>query len=160
MEHVIQLARAVLFLVIAFAVFMVVQISSLAPMWLAFGSRFAFAGEGPMASSGWCIGMLAGSTAAAFFSGLGLARFGGVQRQRLCAVFAVLLCVLHAYGAATVTERVAANAAMEVDLDTMSFSQAGEFAVSPAWYHAVALISNAAAAVAGGRLNSVASDRK
>ena len=160
MRDLIQFAKPCLILILAFVVFFAIQIASLALMWFSLGSRFAFSGDGPVASDGWCMGMLAGTTLGSFVAGLVLAVGGKPNGARLCLALALILCALNAYGAVTVGERLAANSRMDVDLESITFAEAGNFAVSPEWYYGLALFANGAAVVAGGRLVRNGSQRK
>jgi hypothetical protein len=115
------------------------SLANIAAMWFLLGSQFAFAGNGPVASSGWCLGMLVGGSAAALAGG-SLCRF--VAGGKSCGAGHVLVAVTLLLAISGIAMGKSANDAMLPEgkqVAELSFMEASEYAVSPFWFHAANL---------------------
>ncbi len=117
-----------LFVAIGLVLFMFVQVAVLAVMWYSAGPEFAFVDDGPMASTQWCLGMLAGATAIAVASACLPRR---LSLLRSVHVLFLVLITPNLMGAATVEQRRRASTVGEVDIRKLAFAEAGEDTVSP-----------------------------
>jgi MFS family permease len=94
-EQSMRLATAVL---VGGVLMLGVFLGALAFMWFGLGPRFAFEGEGPMASVPWTIGMLLGVELGCLLAGWGATRLAG---NRSPMAIGILLGLLVVWGVAT-----------------------------------------------------------
>jgi hypothetical protein len=124
-------ALAAGFLAIALGMFL-----AIVAMWAGLGSKFAFEGTGPNASSGWAAGMLAGSFLGSLWSGWAASvifrrepRWAGLVTMSAAVLFTAVVVGL----GISQTPRPLPDGKTP---SSFSFAEAGEFAVSPVWYFA------------------------
>ena len=111
-----------------------VFLGALAFMWFGLGPRFAFEGEGPMASVPWTIGMLLGVELGCLLAGWGATRLAG---SRSPIAIGILLGLLVVWGVATWNgSRSGAMRKLPEGktIATLSFAEAGEYSDSPFWF--------------------------
>jgi len=124
-------ALAAGFLAIATGMFL-----AIVAMWAGLGAKFAFEGTGSNASSGWAAGMLAGCFLGSLCSGFAVPVM--FRREPRWGVL-VTMSVAVLFTAVVIGLRISQSPRRLPDGKTsssLSFAEAGEFAVSPLWYFA------------------------
>jgi hypothetical protein len=148
-EQSMRLATAVL---VGGVLMLGVFLGALAFMWFGLGPRFAFEGEGPMASVPWTIGMLLGVELGCLLAGWGAKRLAG---NRSPMAIGILLGLLVVWGVAT--WNASRNAATRKlpdgkTIQSLSFAEAGEYSVSPFWFPLAMLPTGIGGLLLGGIL--------
>ena len=124
-------------------------------MWFSGGSDFAFEGNGPEASIGWVFGMLFGCFVGSWAAGIVgrlIVGWTGAKSLRATTAAVVLFLMFNIF-ARWMQGPVSLPEGKSVG--DLTFSEAGDYAVTPLWY-----FPSAFAACAGGlRLASFSRDR-
>ena len=147
--------RAVVVFLLSFFLLGLSLFGCIVTMWFSGGSAFAFEGNGPEASIGWVFGMLFGCFVGSWAAGMVGRLVGGRNgsnslRATTAAVVLFLMFNMLARGMQGPVSLPEGKGVAD-----LTFSEAGDYAVTPLWYFPLAF-----AACAGGlRLSSVSRDR-
>lgn len=144
--------RSILAAVVGYVALVLVVLAGIGVAWLALGGAGAFDGEGPAPSTPWMALNLLSGLIAAVVGGLVARRIGGSQLAVRILVGIVLVLGL-------VTAVMAGSAKgdrepLDKPVAEMSFQEAGQHAVQPAWYNWIIPLVGAAGVLIGGRERS------
>jgi hypothetical protein len=144
--------RAIAGAVVGYIVMAMVVVLGIAMVWNTMGNEFAFAGESNVASTPWSLCMLSFGAAAAVCGGMVASAIGGVRRLLSIKILLGLIVVL---GALTLVGQMASTPKTlpeGTSIRDLTFFEAGEFAVSPAWYNIAVIFVGAAGVWYGGQI--------
>ncbi len=129
-----MIVRMVVAFVIAFAMQVLSLLLAVMTMWFGFGPRFAFSGDGPLASTFWVLGMLmgcfVGSCCGAAICSWIFRRSSHRGRWISTAAAACFLCLVISGRVTHVPTALPEGKG----IDDLSFAEAGDYAVTPDWY--------------------------
>ncbi len=132
--------RHLLAVVLALVIVIAVGVANIALMWFTLGWKFAFSGEGPEASLGWCAGMLVGGAVGSLLGGFCCRKLSADKSA--APVWALIaLAVLLALQGLAVRKNVSDSTLPEgKTVGELTFLEASEYAVSPRWFHVANLL--------------------
>lgn len=132
--------RASLSALLGYAAMLTVILGGIAATWFGLGNRFAFVGDTNQASLGWSLLQLASGLAAACVGGWLTARVAGDRASLAIKILTAAILVLGLVSLAmhlAITPRPLADGKT---IDSLTFTEAAEFARYPVWYDAVIIV--------------------
>lgn len=150
------MGRKILGVIVGYVVSVVFVVITLALAWMALGASFAYSGDTPHSSTGWCILMLILGFVAAVLAGWVAAWIGRDQRAAtwLAVLILVVGLIFAIYYASLDREAIAQEALAGRSISEVSMMESAEWAITPAWYDFAMPLIGAIGAVLGGRMRS------
>jgi hypothetical protein len=145
--------RTIASVVLGYVAMVFLVILSIAACWFGLGNEFAFEGESNRASVGWSLIILSGGFAAAIVAGCITAKVAGAKcrsaaTKGLVGVILVL-GLLSAISSFTMTPTPMPEGKSIRDL---TFTEAGQYARSPAWYEFAIIVVGMGGVYLGSRI--------
>ncbi|MFN7629007.1 MAG: hypothetical protein ACK5PZ_19440 [Pirellula sp.] len=153
------MVRAILSAVVGYILMVAISIAGVAATWFGLGPRFAFVGETNQASLGWSLLQLGCGCIAAIAAGALTTKLAGKEHAKGLQIFVAMLVFLGLLSLITTTYSNPTELPPGKTIDTLSFSEAGQYARSPLWY-LIAIIFVVCAGAKIGSLVSVSREPK
>ncbi|MDA1229523.1 MAG: hypothetical protein O2856_01990 [Planctomycetota bacterium] len=144
--------RAILTAIGGYVLMAMVAVLSIVVVWFSMGHEFAFEGDSNRASTEWSIAILFGGLIAAITGGA-FAGFLGGPKANLSV--RILIAIVFVMGLISLAAQLASEPAVLPDgkkIADLTFTEAGQLAVSPTWYNIAIIFVGIAGAALGGRL--------
>jgi hypothetical protein len=146
--------RAIFSAIAGYALMVIVVLSCIAATWFTLGNRFAFEGESRTASLGWSVIQLLAGGLGAIAGGALAAWLAGPKHALAIRILTGMILVLGILNAVLSLGITPPPLPEGKALDSLSFSEAGQYARSPTWYLFAIVIAGVAGIGMGGRLAS------
>jgi hypothetical protein len=146
------MVKPILSAVLGYVVMVICVLLGIATVWFAMGPQFAFDGESVNASVNWSLSMIGCGLIAAMIGGFVAAKTAGSSRSRALQCLIALVIVL---GLVTfVMQRSSEPQPLPegMTIETLTFQDAGKYAVSPTWYNVAIVIVGVIGVWIGGRM--------
>lgn len=132
--------RALLSAVLGYVVMVIVILGGIAATWFGLGNRFAFVGDTNQASLGWSLLQLASGLAAACVGGWLTARVAGGRASLAIKILTAVILTLGMISLVAHLTIVPPPMPEGKTIDSLTFTEAAEFARYPVWYDAVIIL--------------------
>jgi len=147
------MVRTILSAVAGYILMVAISVSGVAATWFGFGPRFAFVGETNQASLGWSLLQIGCGLIAAMAAGALTTKIAGKDHARGLQILLGMLVFLGLLSLVTASYSNPTELPQGKTIDTLSFSEAGQYARSPLWY----LVAIIFVVCAGAKIGSILS---
>lgn len=144
--------RAIFSAIAGYFLMVIVVLSCIAATWFTLGNRFAFEGESRTASLGWSVIQLVAGGLGAIAAGALAAWLAGPKHSLAIRILIGMILVLGILNAVLALGVTPPPLPEGKTLDSLNFSEAGQYARSPTWYLFAVVIAGVAGIWMGGRL--------
>lgn len=129
------MVRAILSAIAGYVVMVFVVIGGIALTWYGLGNRFAFVGDTNDASLGWSLIQLLNGAFAAALGGYAAMNLGGAKGPLASRILLGMLVLLGLLSLSMALNATPPPMPEGKTIDSLTFTEAGQFARSPTWYH-------------------------
>jgi hypothetical protein len=147
------MVRTILSAVAGYVLIVAISIAGVAATWFGLGPRFAFVGETNQASLGWSLLQLGSGLIAAMAAGALTTKLAGKDHAKGLQILLGMLVFLGLLSLVTTSYSNPTELPQGKTVDTLTFSEAGQYARSPLWYLVAIIFVVCAGATIGSRLS-------
>jgi hypothetical protein len=134
------MVRAIFSAILGYVLMVVISLVGIAATWFGLGNRFAFIGDTNQASMGWSWIQLGIAFIAAIIAGAVATRVAGPSARLGIAILMAMLIGLGALSLFFALNAAPTPLPEGKTIDTLTFTEAGQYARSPTWYHLAVVV--------------------